>query len=107
MIPQELQWALEEGRVVQTDGGSGPARVRPLADLVLPTGRVLIGYPGSPHVNEPSPVRPRVAPGRYPVLASLVGLPGGDRELAFVVARFAEGPPSAWEGAGEFFTDSG
>jgi hypothetical protein len=107
MIPQGLQWALDEGRVVHTDAGSGPARVRPLADLVLPTGRVLIGYPGSPLVNEPSPVRPSVAPGRYPVLASVVDLPGGYRDLAFVVARFGEEPPLAWEGVGEFFTDSG
>jgi hypothetical protein len=107
MIPDGLQWALDEGRLVQTDAGSGRTKVRRLADLVLPTGRVLLGYPGSPHINEPSPVRPSVAPGRYPVLASLADTPAGYRDLAFVVARFEEGPPLAWEEAGAFFTDSG
>jgi len=107
MIPDGLQWALEEGRVVQTDAGSGPARVRRLADLVLPTGRLLLGYPGSPLINEPSPIRPSVAPGCYPVLASVVDTPAGYRDLAFVVARFEDGPPLAWEEVGAFFTDSG
>jgi hypothetical protein len=107
MIPEGLQWALEAGRVVQTDGGSGPTVVRRLADLVLTTGRVLIGYPGSPLVNEPSPVRPMVPPGRYPVFASLADLPTGYRDLAFVVVRFEDEAPLVWEDAGAFFTDSG
>ena len=107
VIPEGLQRALEAGRVERTDAGAGPITVRRLADLVLPTGRVLVGYPGSPRVNEPSPVRPSVAPGRYQVFASLVDLPRGCRELAFVVVRFDEGPPVSWEEAGAFFTDSG
>jgi hypothetical protein len=107
MHPEELQRALEGGGVVQTCRGSGPAIVRRLADLVLVTGRVLIGYPGSPLVNEPSPVRPLVAPGRYPVFASLADVPGGHKALAFVVLRFEEAPPLSWEEAGSFFTDSG
>ncbi len=107
MIPEGLSQALEEGVVVRTCAGSGPLSVRRLADLVLPTGRILIGWPGSPLVNEPSPVRPVVAPGRYPVFASLAELPSGHRELAFVVLRFEEGPPLKWGEAGAFFTDSG
>jgi hypothetical protein len=107
MIPEGLQEALEGGRVVQTDGGSSPTRVRRLADLVLPTGRVLIGYPGSPLVNEPSPVHPLVPAGRYPVFASLVDLPSGYHALAFVVVRFTDLLPLTWEDAGAFFTDSG
>jgi hypothetical protein len=107
MIPDGLHWALDDGRVVQTDSGSGPTTVRRLADLVLPTGRVLLGYPGSPHVNEPSSVRPVVSPGRYPVFRSVADIPTGYRALAFVVVRFEDGPPVAWEEAGAFFTDSG
>jgi hypothetical protein len=68
---------------------------------------VLLGYPGSPHVNVPSPVRPTVPPGRHPVFASLVGPPDGHTLVAFVVVRFEDGPPAVWEEAGSFFTDSG
>src|SRR5262245_36045580 len=107
MSPEGFGWALEGGNF-QTDGRAGPSTVRRrLADLILPTGRIIIGYPGSPLVNEPSPVRPLVSPGRYPVFASLAELPGGYRELAFVVVCFEEGPPLAWADAGAFFTDSG
>ena len=107
MIPEGLQWVLEEGRVVEMDGGSGPTTVRRLADLILPTGRLLIGYPGSPMVNEPSPFRPMVGPGRYPVFAAVANLSTGFRDLAFVVVCFQEAQPLAWEEAGSFFTDSG
>jgi hypothetical protein len=107
MIPDDLHLALAEGRTLPTDAGSGPTVVRRLADLVLPTGRILLGYPGSPLVNEPSPIRPEVPPGRYPVYASLVELPRGYRELVFVVACFRDTPPTEWEDAGSFFTDSG
>src|SRR4051794_8228471 len=107
MIPDGLQWALEGGRGVQTDAGSGPARGRRLAHLVLPTGRVLLGCPGSPLINEPGPDGPSVAPGCYPVLASVVDTPAGYRDPAFVGARFEDAPPLAWEEVGAFFTDSG
>lgn len=105
MIPEHLEWALQEGRIIQTDSGSGHTRLHRLADLVLPTGRILIGRPGPP--DEPSPVRPSVAPGRYPVFASLIGLPANRQNLAFVLARFEEEPPVTWEEAGTFFTDCG
>jgi hypothetical protein len=107
MIPDDLRWALEDGRTFQTDGGSGTAVVRRLADLVLPTGRILLGLPGSPLLNEPSPIQPEFSPGRYPVFASVLDLPGGYRELAFVVVCFQDGPPTTWSEVGSFFTDSG
>jgi Protein of unknown function (DUF4241) len=97
MIPEHLDWVFEEGGLVR----------RRLADLVLPTGRVLMGCPGPPPVNEPSPVRPAVPPGRYPVwLMTTEGVPGPGG-LAFVVVEFVPGRPAAWEEAGRFFTDSG
>ena len=107
MIPEELQGALEAGRIVRTLGGIGPTIVHRLADLVLPTGRIVLGYPGSRFIDEPSPVRPRVPPGRYPVFASLADVPSRYQNLAFVVVRFEDTQPSAWEDAGSFFTDSG
>ncbi len=108
MIPDHLDAAFEGGRLVQTPGGAGRTVRRRLADLILTTGSLLLGYPGSPLVNEPSPVRPVVTPGRYPVWASVAwsgdGRPVG---VAFVVVEFAPGVPRRWERAGSFFTDSG
>jgi hypothetical protein len=106
VIPRHLDWAFQEGRTLRTCVGTGPTTLRRLADLVLPTGRLLLGYPSSPHVNDPSPVRPTVAPGCYPVFASLVNSKGR-KSLAFVAVRFEDVAPAAWEEAGSFFTDSG
>jgi hypothetical protein len=106
MIPKHLDRAFQEGRTVRAEAGTGPTTLRRLADIVLPTGRLLLGYPGSPHVNDPSPVRPAVAPGCYPVFASLVTAKGR-QSLVFVAVRFEDVAPVAWEEAGSFFTDSG
>jgi hypothetical protein len=107
MIPQQLDAALHAGREVHTDTASGLTIIRRLADLILPTGRILIGFPGSSPINEPSPIRPQVAPGQYPVFAALLQLPEDRLSLAFVSIRFHEEEPVQWEEAGAFFTDSG
>jgi hypothetical protein len=107
VIPPHLDWAFQEGRVVRTPGGTGRTTIRRLADLILPTGKVLIGFPGTPHINEPSKVRPAVAPGRYPVFASLAEHREGYRSVAFITVRFRDELPHGWEEAGQFFTDSG
>src|SRR5687767_11270290 len=75
MIPRHLDWAFLEGRRVRTAGGHGRIVRRRLANLVLPTGRVLMGFPGMSPVNIPSSVRPAVSPGCYPVWASLAEHP--------------------------------
>jgi hypothetical protein len=106
-IPENLQWAWEDGRTVQTLGGGGVTSRRRLADLVLPTGRVALGLPGDGMVNQPSTVQPEVPPGRYPVTVSLARAPEGYVSVAFVVVEVAPGIPVAWEPAGGFFTDSG
>jgi hypothetical protein len=90
--------------MIGTPEGCGPGNVRRLADLTVLSGRILIGLPGSPPIDEPSPVRPEVPPGRYAVFASLVEL-SGSRRVAFVTARFAAEEPVSWEEAGAFFTD--
>ncbi len=108
MIPDHLDAAFEDGRLVQTPGGDGRTVRRRLSDLILPTGSLLLGYPGSPLINEPSPIRPVVAPGRYPVWASVAW--SDDRRpvgVAFVVVEFVPGASRRWEGAGSFITDSG
>jgi hypothetical protein len=107
MIPEHLLRAFQDEQEILLPGGAALTRLRRLADLVLPSGRILIGYPGAPMINEPSPVRPEVPPGRYPVFATLAQHPGGYLALAFVAVRFDDAGPAAWEDAGSFFTDSG
>jgi hypothetical protein len=106
-VSKHLGLAFQSGRKLRVEGGTGVTRVRRLGDLLLQTGRILIGYPGTPYINDPSPVRPEVPPGQYPVFACLVDLPKGLVRLAFVSIRFAEEAEAAWEEAGSFFTDSG
>jgi hypothetical protein len=109
MIPRHLDWAFQEGRSVRTAGGRGLTVRRRLGDLVLPTGRMVLGLesPPSHPVNVPSSVRPAVPSGRYPVWACLAEHPRGHRSVAFVTVEFRPVPPARWEGAGKFFTDSG
>src|SRR5262249_57828891 len=58
-------------------------------------------------VNVPSSVRPTVPPGRYPVWACLAEHAARHRSVAFLTVEFRPGPPTRWEAAGRFFTDSG
>src|SRR5688572_29043559 len=107
MRPHHLHWAYEEGRTVVTTGGVGRARRRRLADLVLPTGELSLGYPGDGVVNKPSDVHPIVPPGRYPVFLSVAEPWPSCPCFAFLLVCFREGLPTRWEPAGSFFTDSG
>jgi len=109
MIPGNLDWAFQEKRVVRTlyAGGPGETTIRRLADLVLPTGKILIGYPGNGYDNEAGDFRPVVSPGRYPVFASVVTHHDGHKTVAFVTVRFEPKMPCGWEEGGTFFTDDG
>jgi hypothetical protein len=106
-IPRNLHWAFEEGRRVRTPGGIGLTTRRRLADLVLPTGEISIGYPGSQYVNVPSEVHPIVDAGTYPVFITLANHRRGYKGMAFVTVCFTSERPTKWESAGHFFTDSG
>ncbi len=107
MIPRNLQWAFEEGRRVRTPGGTGRTKRCRLADLVLPSGELIMGYPGDGLVNEPNEVLPRVSPGVYPVWLNLAIHRHGRSTVAFAAVRFADAEIASWEEAGEFYTDSG
>jgi hypothetical protein len=100
-----LHHAFDEGRRVRTGGVVGRTRRRRIADLVLPTGELTMGYPGDGVVNRPSDVHPRVPPGRYPVFFS--DNPAGYHLFAFLTVLFADARSVRWERAGQFFTDSG
>ena len=78
-----------------------PCSVRRLADLVLPTGRLLVGLP---HVTANSPTRavPQLPPGRYPVYLNCCTF-----LFAFAVVKVSDRPVKVWEPARSFFTDSG
>lgn len=107
MIPQDFEGAFLDRQAVRTPGGAGYTFRRRLADLVLPTGKILLGYPGSAAVNEPSPVRPVLPPGRCPVWVSLALTERGCLGVAFLLLQRTTDPPASWEEAGSFFTDSG
>ncbi len=99
----------DDGRQVRTyaGGGGGPLRRRRLADVVLPTGEITLGYPGTYPINVPSAVRPKVAPGTYPVYLSMAEHSKRMRGFAYLSVHFTDGPVTRWRAAGSFFTDSG
>lgn len=106
MIPYNLHWAYEEGHQVQTPGGKGKTQRRQLANLVLPTGNLLIGYPGDDKFNVPTEVH--ISPGTYSVFVTLARHKrSGSSTIAFVTINFLPTQPVRWEKAGEFFTDTG
>ncbi len=107
MIPQNLHWAFEEGHRIQTPGGTGKTERRKLADLVLPSGNLLIGYPGEDMVNISSDTYPHIAPGTYPVFVTLARHKNGFSTVAFVTVSFLHTEAVSWEKTGSFFTDSG
>jgi hypothetical protein len=75
---------------------------------VLPTGQIMIGFPGGPsYVDSPSRVRPVVPAGRYEVFISVVGGTSGWATFVFLTVRFSNGTAKRWKSAGSFFTDSG
>jgi hypothetical protein len=103
----QLHQAFQEGIHVRAGGGPvGTVARRRIADLVLPTGKMTIGYPGrSPCVDSPSRVHPVVPAGRYAVFISVVV--SESVTFAFLTVQFSDQAVKRWEPAGSFFTDSG
>lgn len=106
MIPPNLHWAFENGHRVFTPAGKGRAFRYRLANLVLPSGRLAIGYPGE-MVNQPNAIQPQVSPGSYPVFISVIRNKNISGVFAFLTVHFTSAKPSSWEAVGEFFTDLG
>jgi hypothetical protein len=107
MIPWKLHLAFQDGRRVRTAGGVGVTQRRRVADLLLPSGALSMGYPGDGLINDPSKAHPAVPPGRYPVFISFARHPSGFQTVAFVTVCFTADRVVRWEPAGSFFTDSG
>lgn len=107
MIPNNLQWAFEAGHRVQTPGGIGRTERRRLANLVLSSGNISLGYPGDNIVNIASSVRSSIPPGSYPVFVTLAKHKGGLKTVAFVTVSFVDTEIVSWEKVASFFTDSG
>ncbi len=114
MIPLRLNSSSQPGRRVRTPYGLGVTEVRRLSDLLLPSGQVIIGYPGNEDTftNQPSETVPVVTPGSYPVLLTVAvnrravpRPPGGS--FAALTVLFKDSSPVHWQSAGSFFTDSG
>lgn len=107
MTFRRLNQAFKEGCRIRTPGGVGITRRRRLADLILPTGELTLGFPGYNFVNVPSKVHPVVEPGRYSVFISAALPRAGHAMFAFLTVLFSDEPVVTWEAAGDFFTDSG
>ena len=107
MIPQNLHWAFTEGHYVQTPAGSGKTKRHPLANLVLPSGKIATGCPGNDLINEPNQIQPQVLPGSYAVDISVVANKHGSGAFAFLSVIITNEKVILWEPAGHFFTDSG
>lgn len=88
--------AFQDGATIADPQGTlATMRVRPLGDLVAPTGRIIGCDPLT--AIDPVPFLRRLAPGRYPILASVAALANGDQRVACVMLRVSEAPVAEWE----------
>jgi hypothetical protein len=81
-----------------------------LADIVLPTGVITIGFPSWSIINETCDVHPHVSPGTYPVyLVRAQHTHRGNtwNSVAFVYVEFQKTEREHYTKIGYFFTDSG
>jgi hypothetical protein len=76
-----------------------------LEDVLLPSGRVIVGE----FIFDAEPLAARVAPGGYPVHATLVRHPGSsdDERVAFVSLVLSDAPTVRWEEADAIAVDGG
>ena len=102
-LPDIALWhAFNDGHRFVTTGETVTTRVENAAELVLPTGRIVVSDPVLNPFNEPFSVA--VEPGAYPVLLSYI-----KDEIGLVMVYFADGPPIRWEvsNPSDFHVDSG
>lgn len=105
MITANLHWAFEEQLLVLTDEGPGIIRRRRVADLILPTGELLFGFPEESGINTKGEAAAELAPGRYPVLFSVLDSEERGRSMAFVTIEVSDEKAVTWSCLGSFFTD--
>lgn len=88
--------AFQDGATISdAQGALATVRVLEMGSLVAPTGRIIACDPLT--ALEPTPFAQRVAPGSYPVIASVAALVNGDQRVACVMLRLREAPVARWE----------
>ncbi|HZC08255.1 MAG TPA: DUF4241 domain-containing protein [Ktedonobacterales bacterium] len=88
--------AFQDGATIaDTQGTLATMRVQPVGDLVALTGRIIACDPLT--AIDPAPFARHVAPGRYPVIASVAALANGDVRVACVMMRVSDAPVAEWE----------
>jgi hypothetical protein len=95
----DFQAAFTQGHTF--DSGYGPitVEVKEVAKISLPSGEIVACDPSWLHVDG-RPFSRKVAPGRYPVLISLVSQADWSAaELACAMVRFSDEPVHRWENA--------
>jgi hypothetical protein len=73
-----------------------PMRIQTLGELNVPTGRIVAADPFYVAKDFTRPFERRVAPGRYPVIASLADLAGWGERVAFVMLKLSPAAPASW-----------
>ena len=88
--------AFQDGATISdAQGALATMRVLALGDLVAPTGRIIACDPLT--ALEPTAFAQHVAPGSYPVFASVAALVNGDQRVACVMLRLREATVTRWE----------
>ena len=106
MIPLNLHWAFEDGHRVQTPGGYGKTKINRLADLILLSGKLCIGYPEQETNLGSTTLFLDIAPGIYPIYVTLAKH-AKNSTLAFVTVRFSQTQIVSYQKFGTFFVDNG
>lgn len=81
--------------ITDAQGAIATIQVQSLGDLVALRGQIIACDPLT--AVEPRPFAQRVAPGRYPVFASVAMLADGDQRVACVMLRLREAAVARWE----------
>lgn len=80
-------------------------RTETIAELVVPSGALVACDPFTVAEDFTRPFARKVAPGRYPVVASIASLGEWGERVAFVMVKLSEGRPVSWQRAETTFDD--
>jgi hypothetical protein len=88
--------AFQDGATIaDAQGTLATIRTQSLGDLITPTGQLIACDPLT--AIEPASFARRVAPGRYPVIASVAALANDDQRVACAMLRLSDAPVVRWE----------
>ena len=91
----DLTKALHDGTEAESLFGKVTLRSHDLGDLIASSGRIVACDPLV--FPETQPFATTIAPGHYPVIASVAEFANGDRRVAYTVLRVSEQTPVQWE----------